>query len=101
MEDDFNEWRVEYPDGARILWHDHLIEKTWLPGRITGTRFWCGETVLLFRLDSDPPRSRLPHMLSIKNKKLLRKFHRVELEEGIVEKNWRSAEAYLHRQNKQ
>jgi len=73
MENDFNEWRVQYPDGTRILWHDYAIEKAWLPGTITGTRFWGGETVLLFRLDSDPPRQRLPHMLSIENKKLLKK----------------------------
>jgi len=73
MESDFNEWRSQYPDGTRILWHDYYLEKKWLPGRITGTRYWGGETVLLFRLDSDPPRSRLPHMLAFKNRKLIKK----------------------------
>lgn len=98
MENDFNEWRAEYPDGTRILWHDYYTEKAWLPGRITGTRVWRDEMVLLFRLDSDPPRMRYAHMLTIENRKLLKKFKQVELEEGIVEKNWRSAEAHLHRQ---
>lgn len=94
---DFNEWRAEYPNGTRILWHDKLIKKEWLLGTITGTRDWNGKMVLLFRLDSDPQRERLPHMLSIENRELLKKFEpkHTELDNEDVRKLWQSGEAMM------
>ena len=73
MAKDFNEWRIEYPDGTRILWHEYLIKKAWLPGTIKGYRCEGGEGVLLFRLHSEPPRARLLRTISFKNRKLLKK----------------------------
>lgn len=70
---DFNEWRAQFPDGTRILWQD-ISTKEWLPGSIIGTRLRKEETVLLFRLDSDPRRKgALPHMLSLKYRELIKK----------------------------
>ena len=71
---DFNEWRAQYPGGTRILWHDKLITKDWLPGSIIGTMFWDRQTVLIFRLDADPRiKGTPPHMISLKNRELIKK----------------------------
>lgn len=93
--DSFNEWREEYPDGTHILWHDYAISGDWLLGTIIGTHFAGGETVLLFRLDSDSPRQQLPRMLSIRNRKLLRKVKHTELDIDNVRKLWESGEGMM------
>ena len=71
---DFNEWRSEFPNGTRVLWHDKLLKKDWLPGSIVGAQEFCGEMMLKFRLDEDPPREKLAHRLSIKHRDLLKKL---------------------------
>jgi len=71
---DFNDWRAEYPDGTRILWYESLRTEEWLPGTIVGARDLYGEMVLQFRLDSDAPDSKNGHLLSVKNRHLLKKL---------------------------
>jgi len=71
---DFNDWRTEYPDGTRILWHEMLRTEEWLPGTIVGARELDGEMLLQFRLDSDDPDCKKGRLLSVENRHLLKKY---------------------------